>query len=59
METSTYLSEIVASRIATELILEVWFMFLLLGISLGGPTLMIRDKILVLLNTSVPSSIFK
>jgi hypothetical protein len=49
----------VASRIATELILEVRFMLRSLGVDLGGPTLMLGDKMSVVLNTLVPSSALK
>jgi hypothetical protein len=40
LETSTYGSELVASRIATELILEVRYMLRSLGVALDGPALM-------------------
>ena len=59
METSTYGSELVASRIATELILEIRFMLRSLGVALDGPTLMLGDNMSVVLNTSVPSSVLK
>jgi hypothetical protein len=38
VETSTYGSDLVASRIATELILEVRFMLRSLDVALDGPT---------------------
>jgi hypothetical protein len=59
VETSTYGSELVASRVATELILEVRFMLRSLGVDLEGPTLMLGDNMSVILNTSVPSSVLK
>jgi hypothetical protein len=59
VETSTYGSESVASRIAMELILEVRYMLRSLGVSLDGPALMIGDNISVVLNTTVPSSVLK
>jgi hypothetical protein len=59
VETSTYGLELVASRIATELILEVRFMLRSLGVDLDGPTLMLGDNMSVVLNTSVPSSVLK
>jgi hypothetical protein len=59
VETSTYGSELVASRIATELILEVRFMLRSLGVDSDGPTLMLGDNVSVVLNTSVPSSVWK
>jgi hypothetical protein len=40
VETSTYGSELVASRITTELILEIRYMLRLLGVALDGPALM-------------------
>ena len=48
-----------ASRITTELILEVRFMLRSLGIDLDAPTLMLGDNMSVVLNTSVPSSVLK
>jgi hypothetical protein len=59
VETSTYGSELVAARIATELIIEICFMPRLLGVELEGPTLMLGDNMSVVLNTSVPSSVLK
>jgi hypothetical protein len=46
----------VASRVATELILEVRYMLRSLGVALDGPALMLGDKMSVVLNTRVPSS---
>jgi hypothetical protein len=57
METSTYGSELVASRVATELILEVRYMLRSLGVALDGPALMLGDNMSVVLNTTVPSSV--
>jgi hypothetical protein len=45
VETSTYGSGLVASRIATELILEVRLMLRSLGVDLEGPALMLVDHI--------------
>jgi hypothetical protein len=56
VEISSYGLELVASRVATELILEVRFMLRSLGVDLEGPTL---DNMSVVLNTSVPSSVLK
>jgi hypothetical protein len=58
-ETSTYGSELVSSRIATELILEVRYMLRSLGVVLDRPTLMLGDDMSVVLNTSVPSIVLK
>jgi hypothetical protein len=56
VETSTYGSELVASRIGTEaeLILEIRYMLRSLGVALDGPALMLGDKISVFLNTTFP-----
>jgi hypothetical protein len=56
VETSTYGSELVAARIATELIVEICFMLKSLGVELEGPLLMLGDNMSVVLNTTVPSS---
>jgi hypothetical protein len=42
LETSTYGSELVSARIATELIMEVRFMLRSLGVDLEGPALNVR-----------------
>jgi hypothetical protein len=61
METSTYGSELVASRIATEaeLILEVRYILRSLGATLDELALMLGDNMSVVLNTTVPSSVLK
>jgi hypothetical protein len=59
VEKSTYGSELVASRIATELILEIRYMLRSLGVIFYGSTLMLGDNMSVVLNTIVPSSVLK
>jgi hypothetical protein len=59
VETSTHGSELVASRISTELILGVRYMLRSLGVALDGPALMSGDNMSVVLNTTVPSSVLK
>jgi hypothetical protein len=54
VETSTYGSELVASRFSTELILEIRYMLRSLG-----PALMLGDNMSVVLNTTVSSSVLK
>jgi hypothetical protein len=56
VETSTYGSELVASRIATEaeLILEIRYMLRSLGVALEGTELTLGDNISVVLNTTFP-----
>jgi hypothetical protein len=58
VETSTYGSELVASRVATELNLEIMWILRSLGVALDGPALILGD-LSVFLNTSVPSSVLK
>jgi hypothetical protein len=59
VETSIYGSELVASRIDTELIHEVQYMLPLLGMALDGSALMIRNNMSVDLNGIVPSNVLK
>jgi hypothetical protein len=59
VETSTYGSELVASRIAMELILEVRYILRSLGVASDGPALMLGDNMSVGLSTTVPSSVLK
>jgi hypothetical protein len=59
VETSTYGSELVASRVAMELILEIRYMLRSLGVALDGSALMLGDNLSVALNTTVPSSVLK
>jgi hypothetical protein len=59
VETSTYGSKLVASRVATEQIIEISFMFRSLGVDLEGSALMLGDSMSVVRNTSVPSRVLK
>jgi hypothetical protein len=59
VETSFYGSELVASRVATELILGFSYMLRSLEVALDGPALMLGDNMSVVLNTTVPSSFLK
>jgi hypothetical protein len=59
VETSTYGSELLTSRKATELILKIRFMLWSLGVTLDEPTLMLGDNMSVVENTSVLSSFLK
>jgi hypothetical protein len=56
VETSTYGSELVASRIATDLIVEYRYKFRMLGIPIDGPALMLGDNASVITSTTTPSS---
>jgi hypothetical protein len=59
VEISTNGSELIASRIATELILEVRYILRSLGVALDGAALMFGDNMSVVLNTTVPSNVLK
>ena len=59
VESSTYGSELVAARIATDLTLEVRYIFRMLGVKIDGSALMLGDNKSVVLNTTVPSSVLK
>jgi hypothetical protein len=59
VETSTYGSDLVVSRISMELILEIRYMFRSLRMALDGPALMLVDNMSVFLNTTFPPSILK
>lgn len=59
VETSTYGSELVASRIATEIVMEYRFALRSLGVEIDGPAVMLGDNNAVVLNTTLPSSQLK
>ena len=59
MESSTYGSELVAARVATERIMEIRYALRMLGVPLDGPAMMLGDNLSVVLNTSIPSSVLK
>ena len=56
---TAYGSELVAARIATELIIEYRYALRMLGTPVDGPALMLGDNNSVILNTTVPSSTLK
>ena len=59
VETSTYGSELVAARIATELTMELCYNLRMMGVPIEGPALLLGDNMSVVLNTTVPSSVLK
>jgi hypothetical protein len=59
VETSTYGSELVAARIATDIIIEIRYILRMVGVPIDGPALLLGDNSSVVLNTSVPSSVLK
>jgi hypothetical protein len=58
-ETSSYGSELVASWVATKLILEIRYMLRSLGVVLDGPALMLGDNMSIVFDTTVPSIVLK
>ena len=59
VETSTYGSELVAAKIATEAAIEFRYSLRMLGVPLDGPALMLGDNQSIVLNATVPSSVLK
>jgi len=59
VETSTYGSELVAAKVATELILEYRYMLRMIGSEPDGPALMLGDNNSVVLNCTMPNSVLK
>ena len=59
VETSTYGSELVAAKIATELVMEYRYSLRMMGAEPDGPALMLGDNNSVVLNCTMPSSVLK
>ena len=59
VESSTYGSELVAARVATDLIVELRYTLRSLGVPVEGPALLLGDNMSVVLSTTVPSSVLK
>ena len=59
VETSTYGLELVAARMAIDLIIEMIHSLKSLGMPIDGPALLLGDNQSVVLNTTVPSSVLK
>lgn len=59
VETSTYGSELVASRIAIELNISMKYCLRMLGVKLEESSLLVGDNMSVVLNTTIPSSALK
>jgi hypothetical protein len=56
VETSTYGSELVASRIATDLIVAYRYKFRMLGVPIEGPSMLLGDNASVIASSTTPSS---
>ena len=59
VETSTYGSELVAARVAVELVIEVRYKLRMLGVPLEETSLLIGDNMSVVINTTLPSSMLR
>ena len=59
VESSTYGSELVASRLAVEQLIALRYSLTMLGCNLEPSSLMLGDNMAVVLNTTIPSSAIK
>jgi hypothetical protein len=59
VQTSTYGSELVASRVVTELAIEYQYALRMLGVGLDGPAMIFGDNKSVVINMTMPSSQLK
>ena len=59
VETSTYGSEFVAARIATEQIIDLRYTLRMFGVLLDGPAWMFGDNLSVVVNSTIPQSTLK
>ena len=59
VETSTYGSELVAGKVATELILEYRYALRMMGAKIDGPALLLGDDNSVVLNCTMPNLVLK
>ena len=59
METLTYGSKLVATRIAIDLLIEMHYKLRMLGVNLKESSVLVGDNMAVVLNTTLPSSSLK
>ena len=59
VESSTYGAELVAGRLAAEMIIEFRYKMRMLGVPVEGPSIMLGDNMSVIQNCSIPSSQLK
>ncbi len=59
VKSSTYGSELVASRIAVEVIISLRHFLAMIGVGLEKSSLLVGDNMAVVLNTTIPSSALK
>ena len=59
IECATYGSEMVASRIAVEMLISMRYFLFMLGINVEPSSFLVGDNMAVVLNTTIPSSALK
>ena len=59
METSTYGSEVVAGRIAVDLVVELCYKLRMLGVPVAGPSKLFGDNKSLVTTVSLPHLILK
>ena len=59
VESSTYGTELVAARIAVEMIMEFRYKLRMMGVAINGPATLLIDNEAVVKNTTLPSSTLK
>ena len=59
VESSTYGSELVASRVVVDIAVEVRYLLRMLGIKVDSPAWLLGDNKSVVLNSTIPSSVLK
>ena len=59
VETAVYGSEFMAGRLAVEQIMELRYMFTMLGVPIEGPTYLFGDNLSMVTSSTVPSSSLK
>ena len=59
VESATYGSEMVASRVAMEMIISLRYFLFMLGINVEPSSVLAGDNMAVVLNTTIPSSALK
>ena len=59
VETSTYGSELVAGKTATEMTMEFRYKLRMLGVPINGPSILLGDNLSMIKNCSLPSSTLK
>jgi hypothetical protein len=59
IETSTFGSEFVSAKVATETIRGLRYKLQMMGIPINGPTFLFGDNMSVITNISIPESVLK